>query len=139
MPKINKTQRSSNSEIRPTQINPKGITFSLKFFNDTHDKFCSTDRDPDYWQTLLKRLKDLSGLTALEMMTNNSPALRCHPIAWSDTSEFRFGIPNEEQLVGNPYQFSLSSNAHGRVHGFFINEVFYIVWLDPNHLLYSAK
>ncbi len=48
-------------------------------------------------------------------------------------------MPNEEQLVDIPYQFSLSSNEHGRVHGFFIDEVFYIVWLDPDHLLYPAK
>jgi hypothetical protein len=60
-----------------------------------------------------------------------------HPIKWEDTSENKFGFPNEEQLVDTPYQFSISSNEHGRVHGFFIAEVFYIVWLDPNHLLYS--
>jgi hypothetical protein len=29
--------------------------------------------------------------------------------------------------------------AHGRVHGFLIDEIFYIVWLDPEHLLYPAK
>ncbi|QXE21583.1 hypothetical protein B6N60_00260 [Richelia sinica FACHB-800] len=44
---------------------------------------------------------------------------------------------DEEQLVGQPYQFQLSSNEYGRVHGFFIENVFYIVWLDPDHLLYS--
>jgi hypothetical protein len=38
-----------------------------------------------------------------------------------------------------PHQFSLSSNKHGRVHGFFIDEVFYVVWLDADHLLYSGK
>jgi len=50
-----------------------------------------------------------------------------------------FGLPNEEQVVDTPYQFSLSSNEHGRVHGFLIDEVFYIVWLDPDHQLYPAK
>ncbi|NMG11911.1 hypothetical protein DP117_35700 [Brasilonema sp. UFV-L1] len=70
-------------------------------------------------------------------MSNRSSALRCHPIDWIDTTESCFGFPGEEQLVDTPYQFSISSNKHGRVHGFFIEEVFYIVWLDPNHKLYS--
>jgi hypothetical protein len=48
-------------------------------------------------------------------------------------------LSNEEQLVDTPYQFSLSTNEHGRVHGFFIDEVFYIVLLDPDHLRYPGK
>ncbi|PSF35601.1 hypothetical protein C7H19_16045 [Aphanothece hegewaldii CCALA 016] len=89
--------------------------------------------------TLLERLKALSSLTAQELLVNRSSTLRCHPINWEDTSENGFGLPNEEQLVDTPYQFSLSSNEHGRVHGFFIDDVFYIVWLDPQHLLYPEK
>ncbi|MDJ0676493.1 MAG: hypothetical protein QNJ36_14115 [Calothrix sp. MO_167.B42] len=81
----------------------------------------------------------MSGLTAQELLINRSSSLRCHPINWEHTSENCFGLPDEEQLVDTPYQFSLSSNEHGRVHGFFIDEVFYIVWLDPQHLLYPGK
>jgi hypothetical protein len=84
-------------------------------------------------------LKALSSLTAQELLVNRSSSLRCHPIRWADTSENGFGIPNEEQLVDTPYQFSLSSNEYGRVHGFFIDEIFYIVWLDPDHQLYPRK
>jgi hypothetical protein len=75
----------------------------------------------------------------MELKTNGSPALRCHTIDWPDTSEGAFGIPEEEQVVDTPYQFSLSSNEHGRVHGFFIGEVFYVVWLDPEHQLYASR
>ena len=89
-----------------------------------------------YWLTLLDRLKALSSLTAQEFLANRNRTLRCHKIKWEETSESGFGLPNEEQLVEIPYQFSLSSNEHGRVHGFFINETFYIVWLNSNHLLY---
>ncbi|MCT7972974.1 hypothetical protein [Laspinema olomoucense] len=70
----------------------------------------------------------------------NAANLRCHPLDWSDrrVTEKCFGIPNEEQLVDTPYQlFQLSANEYGRVHGFFIENISYIVWLDPNHNLYS--
>jgi hypothetical protein len=83
-------------------------------------------------------LKALSGLSVQEVLRNRSSSLRCHPIKWEDTSEDGFGLPNEDQLVDTPYQFSLSSNEHGRVHVFFIDDVFYIVWLDPQHQLYSG-
>ena len=98
-----------------------------------------TDREIAYWLTLLDRLKGLSGMTVQELIKSRSKALRCHPIAWWDTTESCFGLPNEEQLVDTPYQFSLSANAHGRVHGFFIDEVFFVVWLDPEHRLYARK
>jgi len=140
--KINKTQvpKSHRSQITPTQLKPPhGISFSFKYFQSDHHKFSYDNKDSIYWQTLIDRLKDLSKLTALELKQNKSKTLRFHPIDWNDTSENCFDIPNEEQLVDIPYQFSLSSNEHGRVHGFFIDEVFYIVWLDPDHLLYPSK
>jgi hypothetical protein len=128
-------------KIQKTNLKPlqQGITFSFKYFQDKHSKFSCNSKDATYWLTLLERLKALSSLTAQELLVNRSSSLRCHPIKWEETSESKFGLPNEEQLVDTPYQFSLSSNEHGRVHGFFIDQVFYIIWLDPNHQLYPTK
>ena len=140
--KIKKTEvaKDGTSGIRPTKLKPaQGISFSFKYYQDAHNKFSCREKEVIYWLTLLDRLKALSSLTAQELLVNRSITLRCHPIKWEDTSERGFSLPNEEQLVDIPYQFSISSNEHGRVHGFFINEIFYIVWLDPDHLLYSAK
>ncbi len=75
-------------------------------------------------------------MTRQELTSNRSRALRCYTIDWEDTSETCFGLPNEEQLVDTPYQITISANEHGRMHGFFIDEIFYIVWLDPEHRLY---
>jgi hypothetical protein len=140
--KIKKTSvpKDSTSGIKSTKLMPhQGISFSFKYYQADQNKYACVEKEAVYWLTLLERLKALSGLTAQEVLINRSSALRCHPIRWEDTDESGFGLPNEEQLVDTPYQFSLSSNEHGRVHGFFINEVFYLVWLDPNHLLYAAK
>ncbi|WP_375513144.1 hypothetical protein [uncultured Nostoc sp.] len=144
MPKkrIKKTEitKEGTSGIRLTKLKPlQGISFSFKYYQDDHSKFSCREKEVIYWLTLLDRLKALSSLTAQELLVNRSSTLRCHPIKWEDTSERAFGLPNEEQLVDIPYQFSISSNEHGRVHGFFINEIFYIVWLDQDHLLYPAK
>lgn len=137
MPKkkrIRKTETSDSSS-------PPTISFSFKYLDSSHSKFSFDRQDANYWNTLINRLKDLSGLTCLELIENRSSALRFHKIDWQDirVSENDFGLPNEEQLVNIPYQFSISSNKYGRVHGFFIEDIFYIVWLDPSHKLYPGK
>lgn len=127
------------SKIVPSQAKPpEGLRFSFKYLQTQNEKFSIRDRDPNYFTAFLERLRDLSTLTAQEIKMNRSQSLRCHPIKWRETTEPNgFGIPNEKELVTIPYQFSLSTNEHGRVHGFFIEDVFYIVWLDPNHNLYQ--
>jgi hypothetical protein len=36
----------------------------------------------------------------------------------------------------SPLQFMISKNEHGRVHGFARDNVFHVVWFDPEHKLY---
>ena len=137
--KIKKTDvvKKGASGIKPPKLKPtQGISFSFKYYQDNHNKFSCKKKEGSYWLTLLDRLKALSSLTAQEFLVDRSSTLRCHPIKWEETSESGFGLLHEEQLVDIPYQISISSNKHGRVHGFLINETFYIVWLDPDHLLY---
>lgn len=82
-------------------------------------------------------MKNLCSLTQYELLTNRSSSLRAHPIDWENTSEkCGFFNLNEQFKSFRPYQFAISANEHGRVHGFVTNDVFYIVWLDPGHKLY---
>ncbi|MEG4213565.1 hypothetical protein [Microcoleus sp. S13_B4] len=117
---------------------PEGISLSFRYYQDDKDKFSIGGRDAKYLASLLRRLRDLSQLNAQEIINNQSKSLRCHGIIWLDTTEPNgFGIPNEDILINIPYQFQISANEYGRVHGFFSENVFYIVWLDPEHNLYS--
>ena len=133
------SKKKAQSKIVPSQPKPPAnLGFSFKYLQTQNEKFSIRDRPPNYFTAFLERLRDLSTLTAQEVKMNRSQSLRCHPIKWRETTEPNgFGIPNEKELVTIPYQFSLSTNEHGRVHGFFIEDMFYIVWLDPNHNLYQ--
>lgn len=113
------------------------ISFSFKHLATNHVKFTYTDRDSQYFIKLLERIKTICGMKGKDFKQVRQKPLRNHSISWGDTTESCFGIPNEEQLVECPWQFSVSSNAHGRVMGFFIQNTFHIVWLDPNHDLYE--
>jgi hypothetical protein len=90
-----------------------------------------------YLPTLLQRLKDVNCMTMGELLGSGSKALRCHPIDWRETVRpDGFARLNEQLRDLVPYQFSVSANAHGRVHGLIIDDTFYVVWLDPDHRLY---
>lgn len=113
------------------------VRFSFKHLDLTHEKFCCNGKDRQYFAKLLQRLKDLSAWKANEVHAERSSALRSHPIHWDRTSEPNGFRRLNDQLRDLPaFQFEISSNAHGRVHGFFIDNVFFVIWLDPDHLLY---
>ncbi|MEG4571197.1 hypothetical protein QUA56_00490 [Microcoleus sp. N3A4] len=131
-------QQSLSSINRLDVKIPEGVSFSFRYYQDDKDKFSIGGRDAKYLASLLRRLRDLSQLNAPEIINNQSKSLRCHSIVWKNTTEPNgFGIPNETELVNVPYQFQISANEYGRVHGFFSENVFSIVWLDPDHNLYS--
>ncbi|WP_452231300.1 hypothetical protein [Lacinutrix sp. MEBiC02595] len=113
------------------------VKFSFKYFLEVPGKFEISSKESDYFIILIDRLKALSSFKVMEFYANRSNALRCHPIDWKDTSEDSFCLKNEEQLVETPYQFELSANEYGRIHGFLIDSTFYIRWFDPEHKLYS--
>jgi len=75
--------KSSSSAIKPTKLKLQpGISFSFKYYQESHDKFSVNGKTNSYWLTFLERLKALSGLTAQELLINRSSSLRCHPIKW---------------------------------------------------------
>ena len=119
-------------------VSSQNISFSFQYYQDNHDKFRAKDLDSSDFLNLIERLKSLSSQSPQELRNNTNGALRWHEIKWDETTEKGFGFPGEKDIVRVPYQFSISKN-NGRVHGFFINDVFYIVWLDPKHLLYSKN
>ena len=122
--------------IKPTQLGPARISFSFSYLDTRQGKFAYDHKETVYFTKLLDRFKHLSGISSQEMRTTHSKGLRCPPHDWSTTSEPRgFGLKG--QLADcEGIQFQVSSNEHGRVHGFFLGEVFHVVWLDPDHQLY---
>ncbi len=79
-------------------------------------------------------------MTEREFTADRGGTLKSHPINWGQTSEPEGFQHLNEQFQGyTPYQFAISRNEYGRIHGFFIGNVFHVVWLDPDHLLYPGN
>jgi hypothetical protein len=126
----------------PRPISPQHLKFSFKFLDySSNQKFCFDHCKQGYPRALLTKLKELSRFTWTELTQGQFPALRIHPIDFAETTEPDGFVGLNEQLKGErPWQFSLTANEHGRVHGFVLDEqVFYPYWIDPAHKLYDKR
>jgi hypothetical protein len=140
-------QKSTKTEvISPTSTHKQNgfpddlIRFSFRHFS-TNDKFCYPTNNLDtYYPSLLDRIKNISDIKLSEFRANKHKSLRCHTHKWDTTSEPEgYSHLNAQLQDCEPWQFCLSANEHGRVHGILIDEVFYIVWIDVEHKLYPEK
>ena len=133
--------------LQPRHIPPvappadTGLRFSFKHVDFSKvGKFCVTQCEDGYIAKFLERLRDVSQLTVLEFRTNRSSSIRSHPIEFAQTSEKEgFSSLNQQLRGSEAYQFELTANKHGRVHGFLVNDTFYVVWIDPKHLLFPRR
>ena len=132
------TKGASFIKEKLRMLEEENVVFSFKFLESGHPKFKFHTTDTSYTKCFLERIRDVSSMSVNEFMKpKTSSSLRSHKIRWQDTTETSFGILNEDEIVGLPWQFSVSSNKHGRIHGFIIRNCFYVVWIDKNHKLYA--
>ncbi len=132
--------KGSRGKVKATSVIEGKISFSFRYLKTgPNNKFCHKQKSSAYFCKVIDRLKHICGWTPLQLKTNRNPALKCNPIKWKEPNitEPCFDLINEEDLVGGEaYEFGVSRNEHGRIHGFFRDTIFHIVWLDPDHKLF---
>jgi hypothetical protein len=125
MGRIKPGRPASGSDRIHTPPPPGGcISFSFRCWAATR-KFSTAACGAQWFDGLLDRFRSLSLPRPQEVLSNRSPSLRAHPIDFTHTSEPGGFAHFNEQLRGYPaYPFQVSLNT-GRVHGFFIDLVFF--------------
>ncbi len=117
------------------------VVFSFKHAALRNSKFSLQNENKKYLLALIERLKGI-GQMPLEDFVNtpgNDDALSSHLLRFEDTSESQgFPLPRE-QWEERPWQFHVTRTTHGRIHGFLIGNIFYVVWFDPGHKLFPRK
>lgn len=130
-----------NCKVNGRITNPHSSQSNHLCFSFKHldlDSFLPKKSADNYLNAFLERLKAISGFEINRFKTEKGKHLRAHKITWSETTKKNgFSHLNEQLQQCEPWQFQISANEHGRVHGFILNDIFYIVWLDPNHELYD--
>ena len=88
----------------------------------------------------MNRLCALSAWMVQDFERSRDSTLRNHKINWPQTSRpFGFKHLNEDYRVYPGWQFSISANKYGRVHGIIVDDTFHVIWLDQNHALYPGR
>lgn len=112
------------------------ITFSFTLFDGVDAEVCAEQFPDGYTRKLIERMQAVSQMTSAEFRSAGT-SLRAHTHHWPKTSRPAGFERLNDQLRDYPgWQFCLSANEHGRVHGIMIGDVFYVIWLDLNHRLY---
>ena len=132
-----------SSRIKPSKIDEtEKVSFNFCRLQNITGKFDFQSRQVNYFNCLISKLREISKMNRRELTVSNKRyhcGLRCHPIDFSEkrVTEDGFNIPGNEELNDDAWEFSLSQGEHGRAHGYFIGNIYYIVWLDPDHNLYK--
>jgi hypothetical protein len=118
-------------------VTEKSLSFSFACFDRTHDLFNLGDNTADgviSGRWFVDMLECLKGVCNKNISDLKHSMYDLHPIDWSKTNT---SAPKGfEQL--EYWQFRVNK-SRGRIIGFKIDSVFYIVWFDPHHNLTDSE
>lgn len=139
--------------IKPTKIdNEKKLKFSFVNLDLNNKKYSMNAIDDNkqkvrFYNNLITKLQEYSSFENFRRHINNDGNYRdqnhIHPIDWNDNQIREHGFTNlkndeMEQIKDDCWQLGVNSTTF-RIHGYFVEDVFYVVWLDPLHSLYYSK
>jgi hypothetical protein len=121
-----------------SKLRKERMVFSFHFLDLNDELFNGGNTEANWYLQLLYNIKEISNLTRDKFIAQRQH-YDVHQLNWRDPdyTRRRFNIVEQTLSQIDPadqVQFRLSSSG-GRVHGFFVYNTFYVVWLDPHHNL----
>jgi hypothetical protein len=135
-------------EPHEVPTNQRIVRFSFKHLDSNNARFHCSNCTAEYFRKLLETLQRYSTWT-VEQFTEQSHEDHRHTLYFPETSEpngFQ-GIPNADSdqfgyqdgwEIGIINQEEPWRANVWRAHGILIDDTFFIVWLDPNHALFTV-
>jgi len=140
----NKKPSVNIPQVKHAQADELLVRFSFTHINSQNEKFSHTNCSTEYFCKLFSILRRFSTWRVGDFVDQNNDEHR-HTIDFSQTSEpdgFQLqGVDAEQFGFHEGWQFSVFPEQPWclwRAHGVLVDDTFYVVWLDPNHLLYPA-
>ncbi len=141
MPKIPKPSGKKEKKVVPNNINiyteDKKVLFSFEIL-ERNDYFNLDGTCVNWSSDLFEALKKVSKITMKEIHAGNysgkSSPFRIHR---HDNAKPPCNVTGNISLE-DLWQIRISLNKGG-IHGLFIDNVFYVLWLDPQHNLYPNE
>lgn len=140
--------KSSPTTLPKTEIENPNVVFSFEKFR------CISVKNKEFnncfthlWEygqwslRLLERLSNFSSMKASDLKSAGN-STRCHQVKDKDLEKLKkvlvsAGLKLNEQLEDSDY-FELSLGASsGRIFGYFVGNIYYVLLFDPHHLIYQ--
>lgn len=139
--KIKPHRREPSIAISPAPISrlKEKIIFSFSYVDFENKNFQMSDNKPEYFTEVINRFKEICRLTLDEFINKNARVFHCHSINWDTATESGFKTAPPELQDARDYQFSISKVKYGRIHGILLDNIFYVVWFDPDHKLSPSQ
>nr|DAI12911.1 MAG TPA: hypothetical protein [Caudoviricetes sp.] len=137
IPKINLPQ----GQTIPKQVisGKNKIVFSFEHLDFSNPYYNCNGMCDKGIKNCFEKLKAYSAFTIEELFSNKgNNTIRFHDIKKEDVTDWPKYLERNEQLEDSFYQISFGMSK-GRAHGVIIENIFYVIWLDPHHFLYHNK
>jgi hypothetical protein len=147
LPQERARNHSKNRVKAPTSVpgNPKALRFSFKHLQADHERFQASRCETGFFEAMLETLKYYSSMSVDHFVKEDDLEKR-HLIIWENTQvPLGFPLVDPDELgTDSAWQFCLRGKNGKicyawRLHGFLLEEIFYIVWLDSEHKLIEDK
>ncbi len=139
-------KKSSRRKIPPSAAQEDAaedsrlLEFSFKHLDAIDSNFDLDLCDKDYLCGLLRRIQSYSNYTVEQFRDFNHESDR-NTIDPEHLRKHLDGKMLDEQLIeSEAWELKLGSpGSTWRAHGLLIHNMFYLIWLDPNHRLFRSK
>lgn len=115
----------------------KKIKISFEFFDSKNEFFSLGNIESEWFTDLFEELKNLSNITKKQLFNEYKKKYKPHPYIKNLKS-----LNYKDEYLTNPQfdgvQLRLTKST-GRIHGFFIGNVYYIRFLDRRHNMYNSE
>lgn len=109
----------------------KNVSVSLKYYKNRCE--CFSKWKPKELKKFSGTLEKINGYTVDQL--KNSPLARAHK---GGPSEARFSLPEDISEDVAFWEIKVDPAKKLRVHGFFVQPIFFLVWLDRQHACLSV-
>lgn len=139
MPKNNPYKNIADDD--DSKIRNERLRVSFKYIDIDDEAFFFDGHDKKYYKKFFECLTTLKSCRAQEITQQSHPSLAPKSI-FNTKLGTRQGFPDSirskvGEMLLQAFEISLGKN-HGRIHGFILDNIFYIVWVDPAHNLYPG-
>jgi hypothetical protein len=138
MPKRPRTRTPAPTTRRKTPAGYGPIGISFRYLDRTHPEFCFEACPPEFLACMLRAIGFLNCQSSAywQHCYDKRPL---HPKNITLPKEHScgrtFGFERLEDVADPELIYELAITRRGRVHGFVDDDLFHIVWLDPDHFL----